>query len=123
MVMVLYTANAYSAKPEMSASTCTHSMAGLNYWLTQNWLVRLWHQRVSIKWPLLPPKEFGGGWRKDEARPVAGVSALSFPQCWTLLVGWHKGYLAHKKSVRLIPRCSFPEQGKKENQGGLADPG
>ena len=33
MLMVLCTANTYSAKHEMSASACTRSMAGLSYWL------------------------------------------------------------------------------------------
>jgi len=30
-IIVLYTANVYSAEQEMSASTCTRSMAGLHY--------------------------------------------------------------------------------------------
>jgi len=33
-LIVLHTANAYSTEREMSASACTHSMTGSNYWQT-----------------------------------------------------------------------------------------
>jgi len=43
----------------------------------------------------------GGGWRKDEARPLVGMSA------GTLLVGWVTGAPAYKN---LCPKGSHPEQ-------------
>jgi len=51
-----------------------------------------------------------GGWRKNEARPVVEVSAL------TLLVGWQEGHQVHKITVPLTSKGSVPEQMEEETK-------
>jgi len=58
--------------------------------------------------------------RKDDARPLVGVIALTFLQYFAT-VGLVTS--AHKNPVPFIPKGSLPEQVEEENQEELANPG
>jgi len=52
-------------------------------------------------------EEPGSGWKKDEARPLVGVSAVYFVQCFKMLVGWEAGHLICKKTRCHIAKVVF----------------
>jgi len=64
--------------------------------------------------------ESRGRWRKDEARPLVGVIALSFLQCFDI-VGWVTGraseHLAHRNPAPLIRKSFLPDQFEEESNG------
>ena len=59
-----------------------------------------WCEPASIKEATFVCQESGGGWRKDEVRPLIGVLWVSF-SALTLLVGWQDGHLL-SAATRLV---------------------
>jgi len=81
----------------------------------------IWNYSVSVlMWDRYPiPQKSSGGLRKDKARPMVGVSSVSFLQCFDTVgsPGWQESRLAHTKSATLILKGSCPEQVEDQVQG------
>jgi len=70
-----------------------------------------------MKGPMHQCQEFGDRRRKGDARPLAGVSVLSFLQC-SDIAGWVTGRaVGCKTSVPHIPEVSLSEEMERENCG------